>query len=197
MICLGFSLFLRGAGKSAVPDVPEDPLLPGGNFRADYAACFKKQLTRKEKNNMKKTEVIPYENMPSGRRFPKGVSGNPDGRPKRTQVEKDALEKIRSLAPKAVETLEVLLPLYPPCREGQNLRADPGENLRKAGGLHQAHLHPRYGGRIPAIHLGAGSPYHGINADYRSPASRGVRSARKKRQWRFFRGERAAAPGSE
>ena len=58
---------------------------------------------------MKKTEVNPYENMPSGRRFPKGVSGNPDGRPKRTQVEKDALEKIRSLAPKAVETLRVLL----------------------------------------------------------------------------------------
>ena len=58
---------------------------------------------------MNNTEVIPVKKMPIGRPFPKGVSGNPSGRAKRTNVQKDALEKIRSLAPKAVETLEVLL----------------------------------------------------------------------------------------
>jgi len=58
---------------------------------------------------MNNTEVIPVKKMPNGRPFAPGISGNPEGRPKRTQEEKNALEKLRSLAPKAVETLRYLL----------------------------------------------------------------------------------------
>lgn len=42
-------------------------------------------------------------------RFQKGESGNPGGRPKQTTEQKDALEKIRSLCPKAVEEMEKIL----------------------------------------------------------------------------------------
>ena len=41
--------------------------------------------------------------------FMKGVSGNPGGRPKRTAEEKEALEQIKELAPKAVVELEKIL----------------------------------------------------------------------------------------
>ena len=41
--------------------------------------------------------------------FKPGVSGNPGGRPKRTQEERDALEDIRKLAPKAALVLEEML----------------------------------------------------------------------------------------
>ena len=41
--------------------------------------------------------------------FRKGQSGNPGGRKKRTQEEKDALEMIRKLAPQAVERLREIL----------------------------------------------------------------------------------------
>ena len=44
-----------------------------------------------------------------GRPFVKGQSGNPKGRPKQTQEQKDALEMIRSLAPQAVERLREIL----------------------------------------------------------------------------------------
>ena len=48
--------------------------------------------------------------------FQPGVSGNPSGRPKRTQEEKDALEAIKRLAPEAAEKLKALLrsPKTPP-----------------------------------------------------------------------------------
>ena len=42
-------------------------------------------------------------------RFPKGVSGNPSGRPKRSETERAMLEAICSLAPKAVRVLEEIL----------------------------------------------------------------------------------------
>ena len=44
-----------------------------------------------------------------GRPCQKGQSGNPGGRKKRTQEERDALEMIRSLAPQAVERLREIL----------------------------------------------------------------------------------------
>ena len=44
-----------------------------------------------------------------GRPFVKGQSGNPKGRPKQTQEQKDALEMIRKLAPQAVERLREIL----------------------------------------------------------------------------------------
>ena len=42
-------------------------------------------------------------------RFKPGQSGNPSGRPKRTEEEKEAMEKIRSLAPRAAEEMENIL----------------------------------------------------------------------------------------
>ena len=42
-------------------------------------------------------------------RFKPGQSGNPAGRPKRTEEEKEAMEKIRSLAPRAAEEMENIL----------------------------------------------------------------------------------------
>lgn len=42
-------------------------------------------------------------------RYKPGQSGNPSGRPKRTKEEKDAMERIRSLAPKAVERLKDII----------------------------------------------------------------------------------------
>ena len=50
----------------------------------------------------------------TGRKVPRsafkpGQSGNPGGRKKRTQEEKDALEMIRKLAPQAVERLREIL----------------------------------------------------------------------------------------
>ena len=50
----------------------------------------------------------PMERSASGQ-FMKGVSGNPGGRPKRTAEEKEALEQIKELAPKAVVELEKIL----------------------------------------------------------------------------------------
>lgn len=41
--------------------------------------------------------------------FAKGVSGNPNGRPRQTQKQKDALAAIRALAPEAVDRLSELL----------------------------------------------------------------------------------------
>lgn len=44
-----------------------------------------------------------------GRPFQPGQSGNPGGRPKKTQEEKDALAMIKTLAPRAVEKLEEII----------------------------------------------------------------------------------------
>lgn len=44
-----------------------------------------------------------------GRPFQKGQSGNPKGRPKQTQEQKDALAMIRALAPEAAERLREII----------------------------------------------------------------------------------------
>lgn len=44
-----------------------------------------------------------------GRPFEKGKSGNPKGRPKQTQEQKDALAMIRDLAPEAAECLRDII----------------------------------------------------------------------------------------
>lgn len=44
-----------------------------------------------------------------GRPFQKGKSGNPGGRPKKTQEQKDALQMIRDLAPEAAAKLRDIL----------------------------------------------------------------------------------------
>ena len=44
-----------------------------------------------------------------GRPFKPGQSGNPGGRPKKTQEQKDALKMIRDLAPEAAERLREII----------------------------------------------------------------------------------------
>lgn len=46
---------------------------------------------------------------PRGRPFAPGQSGNPNGRPKATQAQRDALEAVRALAPEASEVLHLLM----------------------------------------------------------------------------------------
>lgn len=57
-----------------------------------------------------------------GRPFEKGKSGNPKGRPKQTQEQKDALAMIRSLAPEAVQRLKDILH-DPKCKPDLLLKA--------------------------------------------------------------------------
>lgn len=45
----------------------------------------------------------------TGGSFKPGQSGNPSGRPKKTQEQKDALQAIRDLAPEAAEVLHNML----------------------------------------------------------------------------------------
>ena len=57
---------------------------------------------------------MPANRQSTGRKVPKtafkpGQSGNPNGRPKQTPEQKDALEQIRSLAPEAVMRLRELI----------------------------------------------------------------------------------------
>ena len=51
--------------------------------------------------------------MPANRtktgRFQKGQSGNPRGRPKTTQEQKDALQQIRDMAPRAADEMQRIL----------------------------------------------------------------------------------------
>ena len=45
----------------------------------------------------------------AGRQFKPGQSGNPSGRPKRTQEQKDALEELKKLTPAAVQAVNEIL----------------------------------------------------------------------------------------
>ena len=55
-------------------------------------------------------EILPAEEKKrNAGQFQPGQSGNPSGRPKKTEEEKEALEQIRALAPKAVEQLAAIL----------------------------------------------------------------------------------------
>ena len=57
-----------------------------------------------------------------GRPFQKGQSGNPKGRPKQTQEQKDALSMIKALAPEAAEKLREIMQ-SPDVRTADQLRA--------------------------------------------------------------------------
>lgn len=48
-------------------------------------------------------------NQPRGRPFPKGVSGNPGGRPKRTEDEVQLIEACRAQTPEALEVVASLM----------------------------------------------------------------------------------------
>lgn len=62
-------------------------------------------MPRKEAANSQKTASRP----PTAGSFKPGQSGNPNGRPKQTQEQKDALAAIRALAPKAAEIMAEIL----------------------------------------------------------------------------------------
>ena len=69
---------------------------------------------REETGNIIETEQVLAQPQTEIRRsekgqFVQGQSGNPGGRPKRTEEEKDALEEIRKLAPDAVEKMQEML----------------------------------------------------------------------------------------
>ena len=55
--------------------------------------------------------------------FKPGQSGNPGGRPKKTQEQKDALQAIRDLAPNAAEVLKSML---------EDMSVPPAQRLRAA-----------------------------------------------------------------
>ncbi len=55
------------------------------------------------------TEIAPGEHRSPATEFKPGQSGNPKGRPRLTQQQKNTLEKIRALAPRAEEVLEEIL----------------------------------------------------------------------------------------
>lgn len=59
----------------------------------------------------------------NGNGFKPGQSGNPNGRPKRTEAEKDALEKIRNLAPDVPGLLKSIM---------QDEKASPAYRLKAA-----------------------------------------------------------------
>ena len=56
-------------------------------------------------NNVKTTKRVGN----NGNGFKPGQSGNPSGRPKKTQEQKDALEAIRGLAPNAANVLKAIM----------------------------------------------------------------------------------------
>lgn len=59
----------------------------------------------------------------NGNGFKPGQSGNPNGRPKRTEAEKDALEQIRKLAPDVPGLLKSIM---------QDEKASPAYRLKAA-----------------------------------------------------------------
>jgi hypothetical protein len=83
--CAGAGILLAGGGREMV-------ITKGG----DALAEINEKSTRKRIGN-------------NGNGFKKGQSGNPGGRPKRTEEEKDVLEQIKALAPSAVSVLESMI----------------------------------------------------------------------------------------
>ena len=59
--------------------------------------------------NLPAVAEAPAQPAKKGTRFQPGQSGNPSGRPKRTKEEKDALNEVRKLAPKAAQRLAKIL----------------------------------------------------------------------------------------
>ncbi len=51
----------------------------------------------------------PTTGKPRGKPFAPGVSGNPKGRPKQTAEQKDALDMIRGISPKAARLLDSVI----------------------------------------------------------------------------------------
>ena len=59
-------------------------------------------------NNRIKTGVSSEDRNETGQ-FVKGVSGNPGGRPKKTQAEMEAVDRLKKLTPHAVDVVEGIL----------------------------------------------------------------------------------------
>lgn len=59
-------------------------------------------------NNRIKTGVSSEDRNEAGQ-FAKGVSGNPGGRPKKTQAEMEAVDRLKKLTPHAVDVVEGIL----------------------------------------------------------------------------------------
>ena len=95
-------------------NIPKHPFKPGGHpnpageFKPGIRNNPAGEILPGERRGLV-TEIAPGEHRSPATEFKPGQSGNPKGRPRLTDEQKETLEKIRALAPRAEEVLEEIL----------------------------------------------------------------------------------------